>query len=165
MTLTPMGVLHTVVGILALVAGFIMLWQHKRMSYRLKSGQVYLLATLITAASSLTIFNHGGFNVAHGLGVLTILAVLAGVVVEKTVLFRSWNKYATNLCYSATVLFHLLPTTTEIMTRFPPDAPLVSSLKDPLLHKTFLVITVVFLIMLIWQMLWLRKQANEFNGS
>ena len=75
MNLTPMGILHTVVGIGALIAGFTMLWQHKRMSFRLRTGQVYLLATLITAASSLTIFNHGGFNVAHGLGVLTILAV------------------------------------------------------------------------------------------
>ncbi|MFC3193320.1 hypothetical protein ACFODZ_03585 [Marinicella sediminis] len=164
MNLTPIGWLHTIVGIMALVAGVCVLWQHKRLSYRPRLGQIYLLATVITAASSLTIFNHGGFNVAHGLGILTVLAVLAGVIIEKTVLFKSWNKFFTNLCYSATILFHLLPTTTEIMTRFPPDHPLVSSLKDPLLHKTFLVITAVFLIMLIWQMLWLRNQPNEFNG-
>ncbi|MCF6226901.1 MAG: hypothetical protein L3J22_11465, partial [Xanthomonadales bacterium] len=63
-----------------------------------------------------------------------------------------------NLFYSSTILFHLLPTATEILTRFPPDAPIVNSLTDPLLQKTFLGIFVVFLIMLIWQMSWLKGQ-------
>lgn len=160
LSLTPMGLLHTLLGIIALVSGFILLWRTKRLSYQPISGKIYLLATFITAASSLFIFNHGGFNVAHALGVLTLLAVMVGVVLEKTQIFNSLNKYLVNLCYSATILFHLLPTTTEIMTRFPTDAPLASSLKDPLLHQTFLIITVIFLMALILQMLWLRKQPN-----
>ena len=158
MELSNMGILHTVVGIVALVSGFKILWQNKQISYHPLTGKIYLIATIITAASSLTIFNHGGFNVAHGLGILTIVAVAVGVVTEKTVFLKTWNKYFMALCYSSTILFHLIPTSTEILTRFPMDAPLVSSLKDPLLHKTFLSIFVVFLIMLILQMRWLSKQ-------
>jgi len=128
------------------------------MSYAPMLGKVYLITTFITAASSLTIFKHGSFNPAHGLAILTLLALFAGMILEKTVLFKSWNKYFVNLCYSSTILFHLIPTATEILTRFPMDAPLVNSLKYPLLHKTFLAIFVVFMIFLILQMKWLRGQ-------
>ncbi len=158
MELSNMGILHTVVGIVALISGFKILWQNKQISFQPLTGKIYLWATVITAASSLTIFKHGGFNVAHGLGILTLLAVVVGVITEKTVFLKSWNKYFMALCYSSTILFHLIPTSTEILTRFPVDTPMVSSLKDPLLHKTFLGIFVVFLIMLILQMRWLSKQ-------
>ncbi|MGB5210913.1 MAG: hypothetical protein WBP60_10360, partial [Gammaproteobacteria bacterium] len=70
----------------------------------------------------------------------------------------AFQKYFVALCFSSTVLFHLIPTATEIMTRFPVGAPLVSSLEDPLLLKTFAVILAVFVVFLGLQMNWLRKQ-------
>ncbi len=160
MTLTVTGWIHTFFGIVALIAGFALLWKNKHISWQPQLGKIYLITTLLTAAFSLTIFNHGGFNVAHGLGILTMLAVVTGMLIEKFKPFKSFNKYFVALCYSSTILFHLLPTTTEIMIRIPPNDPLVTSLKDPLLHKTFLAITLVFLVMLIWQMVWLRKQPD-----
>ena len=159
-TLTLTGWIHTIFGIIALIAGLVLLWQAKRITWAPKLGKIYLIATLLTAAFSLTIFNHGGFNVAHALGILTMLAVLVGMLAEKYQPLKSLNKYFVALCYSSTILFHLLPTTTEIMIRLPLGDPWVSSLEDPLLHKTFMIITVVFLVMSIWQMIWLRKQAN-----
>lgn len=158
MPLSPVGILHTVLGAIALFCGFKLLWQHKQIGSKSRTGVIYIVATFITAASALTIFRHDGFNAAHGLAILTLLALVAGVILEKTMLFKSWNKYFVNLCFSATILFHLIPTATEILTRFPMDAPIVTSLKDPLLQKTFLSIFVVFVIMLILQMNWLRKQ-------
>jgi len=56
---------------------------------------------------------------------LALLAVVVGVTAEKTVVLKSWNKYFVNLCYSTTILFNLLPTATEILTRFPMDGALV----------------------------------------
>ncbi len=156
--ISNIGILHTLVGLIALISVVIILWRDQQISYQPRVGQIYLIATVITAASALSIFKFGSFNVAHGLAVLTLLAVVAGVVVEKTQLFKSWNKYVMALCYSSTVLFHTLPTATEILTRFPADAPVVSSLRDPFLQKTFLIILVIFLVLLIIQMLWLRKQ-------
>lgn len=158
MPLSPIGIVHTLVGILALFFGVKSLWQYKQIIFSTVSGKIYLGATLITAATALTIFRHGGFNAAHGLAILTLLAVVVGVLIDKTVLFKSWNKYFVNVCYSSTFLFHLIPTATEILTRFPQDAPLVTSLKDPLLQKTFLAILIVFLVFLIIQMKWLRSQ-------
>ncbi len=158
MPLSPLGILHTVVGIGAVLAVFFLLWQDKQIRIDRTLGKLYLLATVLTAASALGIFKHGGFNTAHGLAVLTILAVLVGVAATKTRLLGDYQKYFVALCFSSTVLFHALPTATEIMTRFPMDAPLVGSLEDPLLLKTFAVILVAFIAGLALQMNWLRKQ-------
>ena len=160
MNLSAMGILHTLIGIIALISGFIILWQSKRISYRPSLGKVYLISTFITAASSLTIFKHGNFNPAHALAILTLIAVIAGIILETSALFKSWNKYFVNLCYSSTILFHLIPTATEILTRFPMDSPMVNSLNDPLLHRTFLIVFIVFMVFLILQMKWLRSQKN-----
>jgi uncharacterized membrane protein len=153
-----MGIFHTIVGGGAVLAVIYLLVRDKQIRLDCGLAQLYLAATVLTAASSLAIFKHGGFNTAHGLAVLTILAVVAGIVASKVSFLGDFQKYFVALCFSSTVLFHALPTATEILTRFPMDSPLASSLKDPLLEKTFLVILVAFIVLLVLQMNWLRKQ-------
>ena len=160
MSLSILGIFHTVFGIGALVAVAILLWQDKEINAQRGLAKFYLAVTVLTAASALGIYRHGGFNAAHGLGVLTILAVVAGLVASRLSFLGELQKYIVALCFSGTVLFHLLPTATEILTRFPMDAPLAASIKDPLIEKTFGVILVVFVIGLGLQMNWLRGQAR-----
>lgn len=159
MPLSLTGIIHTIIGILAVFFGLKMLWEQKQITSHSFEGKFYLVATLFTAISALTIFKHGSFNAAHALAILTILATTSGVVLEKTVLFKSWNKYFVHLSFSGTILFHLIPTSTEILTRFPMDGPVVTSLEDPFLHKTFLIIFLVFLAFIIFQMNWLRNKS------
>ncbi len=158
MPLSPLGIFHTIVGGAVVFCALYLLWQDKQIRMERALGKVYLLGTLLTAASALGIYKHGGPNSAHFLAALTIAAVAVGVIAAKTTFLGGYKKYIVALCFSGTVLFHLLPTATEILTRFPMDAPMVSSLKDPLLLKTFAVILVVFVILLGMQMNWLRKQ-------
>ena len=160
MPLSPVGIIHTFVGIIAIFFGIKSIHNNKQIMLSSNSGKIYLGATVITAITALTIFKHGSFNAAHGLAVLTIIAVFLGIALSKYSLFRSWNKYFVTITFSSTFLFHLLPTATEILTRFPIDAPVVSNLKDPILQKTFLGILVLFITFLIFQMNWLRKQNN-----
>jgi len=161
MPLSPLGIFHTILGIGAVVAVFYLLWQDKQIRLDRTLAKLYLLATVLTAASALGIYRHGGPNAAHVLGVLTILAVVAGVIAAKVTFLGGFQKYFVALCFSSTVLFHLLPTATEILTRFPVDAPLVDSLQAPLLLTTFKVIVVIFAVMLALQMNWLRKQPTQ----
>lgn len=156
--ISAIGWSHTLLGLLAMVTAIVLLWREQAITWQVTLGKVYLLATVATAASALVIFKHGSFNIAHGLAVLTLLAVLAGWVVEKTRLFKSWNPYAMAICYSSTLLFHALPTATEILTRFPADAPVVTSLHDLFLQQTFLFILVVFLVLLLLQLWWLKQR-------
>jgi uncharacterized membrane protein len=160
MPLSPMGIFHTIVGGGAVIGVFYLLWRDKQITVETVLGKAYLLATVLTAASALAIYKRGEPNVAHLLAALTIVAVVVGTIAASTSFLGAFKKYFVALCFSGTVLFHLLPTATEILTRFPMDAPLVSSFEDPLLQKTFLVILVVFVIMLGLQMNWLKKQPN-----
>ena len=160
MPLSPMGIFHTVLGIGAIIAVAMLLIQDKQILLQRPLAKFYLGATLLTAASALVIFRHGGPNAAHGLAVLTILAIVAGVLASRVSFLGGLRKYVVALCFSSTVLFHMLPTATEILTRFPMDNPMVGSLQDPLLLKTFAVLAAVFFVMLALQMNWLRKQAS-----
>ncbi len=158
MALSPLGIFHTLIATAAIIAAIQLLWQDKQIRYERTLGKFYLLTTVLAAASALGIYRHGGPNAAHGLAVLTILAVAAGIIATRVDFLGGMQKYFIALCFSGTVLFHALPTATEILTRFPMDAPLVDSLQHPLLQKTFLGILVVFVVMLALQMNWLRKQ-------
>ena len=159
MPLSPLGIFHTVVAGASVACALYLLWQQKQITAESLVGKLYLLGTLLAAGSALGIYKHGSPNAAHVLAAMTIAAVVVGYAAAKTDFLGAYKKYFVALCFSGTVLFHLIPTATEILTRFPMDAPLVSSLEDPLLLKTFLVILVVFTILLALQMNWLRKQA------
>ena len=160
MPLSPLGIFHTVLAMSALISVAMLLWQDKRINFERALAKFYLAATLLTAFSALAIFRHGAPNAAHGLAVLTIVAITVGILASKVSFLGGVQKYFVELCFSSTVLFHLLPTATEILTRFPLDAPLVDSLEAPLLLKTFATIVTVFLVMLGLQMNWLRNQQN-----
>lgn len=158
MPLSPIGIFHTIAGIVAVISAIALFARHKQIRSGSMLANTYLITTLLTAVSALTIFRHGGPNAAHVLAGLTVAAVVAGFVAERSGLLKGLTKYFVALCYSGSFLFHMLPTATEILTRFPADNPMVSSLTDPLLQKTFGVITLVFLVGLVSQLVWLYKQ-------
>jgi len=161
MSLSPMGVLHTLAGIVAILCAVHQFYTRKQISSDNLSGKVYLLTTLLTAASALTIFRHGAPNAAHGLAVLTLIAVTAGWIAEYFKPLKSFTGYFVALCFSGSFLFHMLPTATEILTRFPIEAPLVSSLTDPLLQKTFGVITLAFILLFAAQIRHLYRSTRR----
>jgi uncharacterized membrane protein len=160
MSLSILGIFHTILGLGAIFVAVYVLSKDKQFGLTGWLNKFYLAATVFTAVSALGIYKHGEFNDAHGLAVLTILAVVVGIIATKLDFLGGFKKYFVALCFSSTMLFHLLPTATEILTRFPMDTPMVGSLQDPLLLKTFAVIIVCFLILLTLQLNWLRKNSS-----
>ena len=47
--LTPLGVIHTLFSLVAIVSGIVSLMQSKEISAKSRAGQTYLVTTLITA--------------------------------------------------------------------------------------------------------------------
>ena len=157
--LTPLGTLHTAIGLAALLCGFWLLARDRQISLQTGFGQTYLALTALTAASGLFIFQRGGFGIPHALSVLTLLAIVAGALVETTQLLGAWSRYAQALCYSATVLFHLIPGFVETLTRIPPGSPLAKAPEDPVLQPILGTLLFLFLIGITLQIRWLRKQT------
>ena len=157
--ITAFGWFHTVVAILAVLTGFYTLAKHKLVQSTHSVGKIYLVLTLVSASTALGIYKHGGFGVAHGLAVLTILAILIGGVAEKTRLFGKLSSTIQVVFYSATMLFNMIPAITETLLRLPVGSPMITSLKDPLLQGFHLAFVVVFLVGLGLQIRFLRSSS------
>ena len=157
----PLGWLHTILGIGALLSGFYTLIKYRVVTLAHRSGRLYVLLTLIVAGTALGIYNQGGFGIAHNLAVLTLVALAGGVVMEKTRLFGSLSKYCQALGYSSTLLFHMIPAITDFLRRLPVGDPFIDTLEDPLLRQFHLAFLAIFVVGIIAQVLRLRKPSQS----
>ena len=159
--ITLFGWFHTIIAIVALLSGVFSLAKYKVLMAKNMSAKIYLICTFIAAASALGIYNaSGSFNPAHGLAILTLLALLVGRTAETTKLFRGLSPYLQATAYSATFLFHMIPAITDGLMRLPVDSPVVTDIEDPFLRSFYLAFLITYLVGLSLQILWLRKQKN-----
>jgi len=157
--ITLLGWFHTIIAIIALLAGFYTLAAHKIISLQNKTGQVYLGFTLIAAISALMIYNQGGFGPAHILAVLTLFALLAGYLVSKIPRISKVAAYIQAFCYSGTLLFHMLPAITDGLLRLPVHDPILTTFHDPLLRKFYILFVIIFAVGSVLQFLWIKKRG------
>ncbi len=157
--MTLLGWFHTIMGILAVLSGFYALYKYRVISSEHNIGRLYILVTLIVAGSALGIYNQGGFGVAHILAVLTLIALAGGYIMEKYKWFGSFSKYFQALGYTSTLLFHMIPAITDFLRRLPLGDPFIDSFEDPLLMNFHLAFLVIYILGIISQMIWLKKQT------
>ena len=158
--MTLLGWFHTVIGVGAVLSGFYTIFKYKVISLEEFTGKLYLFLTLIVAGSALGIYNQGGFGIAHILAVLTLIALLGGLIMEKARLFGSFSKYFQALGYTSTLLFHMIPAITDFLRRLPVGDPFVDSFEDPLLVNFHLSFLLIYLIGIVIQMAWLKRHVS-----
>ena len=156
----PLGWFHTAMGVIALVSGAMTLVKYKEITFETRSGQVYLAATLVTAATALGIFQHGFFGPGHALAVMTLLALIVGTVAAKTSLFGGFSRYVMAISYSGTLLFHCIPAITDGLLRLPVGDPVLKSIEDPVLKMCYLALLIAYLIGVSFQLRWIKRQAS-----
>jgi uncharacterized membrane protein len=71
--LTPLGIFHTAISLVALGSGAIALVRDKKIIWDNRVGKIYVIMTFITCVSGFGIFQHGGFGKPHVLGIITLL--------------------------------------------------------------------------------------------
>ncbi|MEM7281952.1 MAG: hypothetical protein AAF438_10025, partial [Pseudomonadota bacterium] len=156
----PLGWFHTIMGITALISGIYALVTFKEITFGTRSGQIYLLTTLITAATALMIFQRGEFGPAHTLGILTLGALFVGTVAASTNLFGGFSRYLQAISYSATLLFHCIPAVTDGLLRLPIGDPILDSIESPVLKGLYLVLLVTYIVGVGLQIRWIAKQKS-----
>ena len=159
--LSTLGLIHTAISLVALVTGFILIVRDRTISPSARFGPTYLLATVLTAATALGIFRHGGFGPPHALAILTLAAVAAGWAASYMRIFGRAAPYVEAVCYSATYLFHLVPGFTETLTRLPAGAPIAASDQAPILQAIDATLLALFLLWVIWQVWRLAARASR----
>jgi len=152
------GWFHTIAGTLAIFIGIYLISKFKVISSKSNLGKIYLILTAVTAATSLMIFNNGGFNLAHLLGIFALLGVFLGLLFGHKEFF-GLSKYFQAICYTGTMLCHLIPGISEVFTRFPPSQPIANSIFDPILLVSFGIFFVIFLITIFFQIRHLKNSS------
>lgn len=158
--MTPFGLFHTLISLVAVVAGVISFFREGRISWRGAPGKTYVLFTVASCLTALMIFHHGGFGPPHMVAVLTLVVLGIAALAHSTEIFGRGARYVETISYSATFLFHMIPAVTETTTRLPPGAPLVSSPDSPTLKAVYLVLLVAFLIGAVLQSMRLRHDYS-----
>ena len=153
--LTTLGFLHTAISLVALWTGYQSLLQHGAIDPGRRLGQVYLWTTVLTCLTGFGIFQRGGFNEAHLLGVLTLLVLGLALLPLRL----RWWPYAQSALWTLTLFFHMVPGLTETFTRVPLGAPLFTGPDDPTLQATVGVVFGVFAVVMLLQVLHRRRRA------
>jgi uncharacterized membrane protein len=154
--LTSLGLVHTAISLVAVVAGVVALFRYKEIPPGTTVEQVYVWTTVLTCLTGFGIFQHGGFGKPHVLGILTLVVLAVAAVAGRTQLFGRWSKYVETISYSTTFFFHMIPGFTESLTRLPAGSPVFASAEDPGLQPVIGVVFVLFLIGVVLQVLRLR---------
>lgn len=160
-----LGWFHTIIAIIALLAGFYSLAAYKLINPAQRTSQVYLLCTFIAAATALMIYQQGGFGPAHMLAVLTLLALFGGFAVTKIAFFRPIADYFQAFCFTGTVLFHMLPAITDGLLRLPVGDPVLTDIHDPILKQFYLLFLIIFVVGFTAQFFWIRKNKNTVQSG
>ncbi|MEJ8825744.1 hypothetical protein WKW80_27560 [Variovorax humicola] len=154
--LTSLGIVHTAISLVAVVAGVIAFFRYKEIVPGTRLGQVYIWTTVLTCLTGFGSFQHGGFGKPHALGILTLIVLAVAAVAGRTQLFGRVSKYVETISYTTTFFFHMIPGFTESLTRLPAGSPVFSSAEDPGLQPVVGIVFVLFLIGAVLQVLRLR---------
>ena len=155
----PLGWFHTIMGATALISGISTLAKFKEITQQTRSGQIYLVTTLLTALTALAIFQRGEFGPGHGLAVMTLLALAVGTLAETKKPFGRFSRHLQAVSYSATLLFHCVPAVTDGLLRLPVGDPVLSSIEDPVLKMCYLGLLLIFLVGISLQLRWIHRQT------
>ena len=156
--LTTLGMIHTVIALVAWVCGFAALARDKEISSTNLLGRFYLVTTLVAAVTAFGLSKYGGFGPPRVLAVLTLVALAIGTLATISGMFSGASHSVRAVSYSATLLFHTIAGISESLTRLPPGAPLVSSLEAPVLKVVDLALLIVFAIVA-------RRQVRRLRGD
>tara|TARA_B100000787_G_scaffold89235_1_gene65977 strand:+ start:598 stop:1080 length:483 start_codon:yes stop_codon:yes gene_type:complete len=153
------GWFHTIMGIVALLTGLYSLIKYKVINSQNTSAKIFLISTLIAAVTALTLYKQGGFGVGHILAVLTLLALMVGRINEKGLFFGWLAPYFQAICYTSLFLFHSIPAITDGLRRLPVGDPVITTFDDPLLMSFYAAFLLIYLVVLVLQMLWIKRNT------
>ena len=163
--LTYLGVLHTLISLVAVGAGVIVLAKSGAIAPTSSLGKIYILATIVTCLTGFGIFQHGGFGKPHMLGIATLLVLGVAWVARNTQVLGRAALYVETVGYSTTFFFHMIPAITEMSTRLPLGAPLLPNADAPQLQTAAGALFVLLVIGAGLQVRHLRAKATQSGLS
>ncbi|CAH0316444.1 hypothetical protein SRABI27_05025 [Pedobacter sp. Bi27] len=160
MGLSGLGIFHTIIGIVAIVAAIISFVRFGKIDLTQLSGKIYFYTTAVTALTALGISKHGGFNAGHIFSVFIFILVVVAFWLSVKRSTNNKARYVENFLLSFSFFLSLIPTVNETFTRVPLGHPLAKNPTDPIIAQTLLVLLIAFVAGAIYQYI---KQRNALR--
>ncbi|HEY4337270.1 MAG TPA: hypothetical protein VGM89_15270 [Puia sp.] len=148
--LSTLGIIHTIISILAIIFAFVALSRSGRIDPRSSSGRWYVILTILTCLTSFGVMKTGHLSPAHSLSVLVLLLLPLAIYARR--LFGSRGASIETILLSATLFFSFIPAITETLTRVPLSHPVADNQDAPILKICYLVLLLLFAIGLFLQL-------------
>lgn len=165
MQLSNIGIFHTVIGIIAIIAALIAFVRFGKIDIRQITGKVYFYCTLIASLTALGISRNGGFNPGHAFSLLIIILIVAAYFLAFRKEGNGKARYFENFLLSFSFFLSMLPTVNETFTRIPIGHPLAKDVSDPVIGRTLFAILILFIIGAVYQFRKQRKINKEVACS
>jgi uncharacterized membrane protein len=153
--LSPLGIFHTVISILAIIVAFIALFREGKIDPANSRGKWYVILTILTCLTSFGIRKTGHFTPAHGLSVLVLVILPVGIYAHR--IFGRYGNAAQIVAMTVTLMLSFVPAITETLTRLPISNPIAASQDAPVVKMSNGILLLVFLLLLAFQLIKLRK--------
>ncbi|QMW04547.1 hypothetical protein [Spirosoma foliorum] len=157
MGLSNLGIFHTAIGVIAIVAALVSFVRYGKIKLTQLSGKSYFYGTVITSLTALGISKNGGFNPGHIFSLFIL--ILVGVAYFLSVRLKENNRarYAETFLLSFSFFLSLIPTVNETFTRIPVGHPWAKGVTDPVIGQTLFVLLLLFVSGSIYQFRQQRK--------
>jgi len=146
MGLSNVGIFHTVIGIVALIAGLIGYARHGKIDLRQATGRIYGYGTLVASFTALGLSKQGGFNPGHLFAIFIAVLVVAAYLLSAMKRGTNRWRFVENFLLTFSFFLSWIPTVNETLTRVPVGHPLADGPADPLIGKTLLALLLLFVL-------------------
>jgi len=163
MGLTNLGIFHTLIGIIAIVAAIVSYVKFGKINLEHVTGKIYFYCTLITSLTALGLSKLGGFNPGHVFALFIVVLIVAAYFLYAKKQHNNKARYFENFLLSFSFFLSWVPTINETFTRVPPGHPLAKAPTDPAIAITLVVFLVLFIGGSIYQFVQQRKLNNKLS--
>lgn len=154
--LSPLGIIHTAVSIIALFVAFYCLFKDGRILPSNNRGKLYVVLTTVTCLTAFPIMKTGQFTGAHGLGVLVLVLLPLGMYATYIKFFGKAAQYFQVAIMSTTLFLSFIPAIVETLTRLPISHPIATGPDDTIIKTGLLTLFLLFILGVIYQLRKLR---------
>ena len=146
--LYPIGWVHSVASLIALVAGAIVLMRPKGTPVHKLRGRIYVLAMIATCLTSFAIYRRGVFWFPHWSGVAALVLIAAGFALAHYRPLRGWMHWHLS-CMMASYYLLIGGGVNEAFVRVDALRRIVPDpLNSPLVGMTHLVVMILFALLI-----------------
>ncbi len=159
--LSLLGIVHTVISIFAVIAGFVALYRDGQIKPGNAVGKTYIILTILTCLTSFGVMKTGHLTPAHGLSVLILILLPIGIYAPKW--FGQRGIKAQVIVMTVTLMLSLVPAITETLTRLPVTHPVADGPDASIIKFSNLVLLIVFVTGIFFQLRRLRRPQPAGN--